>query len=146
MGLFESLGEDLLFCDFQVQNIVASFSMEGALDLELLAQTTSYYCSYEPEVFPGLVLRCSVLGRKLCILVFRSGKCVVTGAKTQDDIQRIFHFLATGVLLEVRQVGGETSSSVYRKEVKKRKLISLTNLNFLDESAGAAGAVFADSL
>lgn len=113
------------FSGFCVQNIVASFSMEAAIDLEELAARTSYYCSYEPEVFPGLVLRTSVSGNKLCVLVFRSGKCVVTGAKTQDDIHKIFHFLATGVLKEVLQRGGETSSSVYRKEVKKRKLLSL---------------------
>lgn len=99
--------------------------MQAAIDLEMLAEKTSYYCSYEPEVFPGLVLRTNVQGRKLCVLVFRSGKCVITGAKRQEDIHKIFHYLACGVLKEVLQEGGQLSSSVYRKEVKKRKLLTL---------------------
>ena len=40
---------------------------------------------YEPEVFPGLVYRIKV--PKIVVLIFSSGKLVVTGGKTVNDCE-----------------------------------------------------------
>ena len=127
VSLFQRLGEEVSFCDFKIQNIVASFNTNCAIDLESLANTCGVFASYEPEIFPGLVLRTSIEGRPLCVLVFRSGKCVITGAKTQGDIERMHGFLVTGILREVLREGQGLCSAEYRREVKKRKIQSLLN-------------------
>jgi transcription initiation factor TFIID TATA-box-binding protein len=43
---------------------------------------------YEAEQFPGLTYR--VEDPKVCVLLFRSGKAVATGAKSVDDIHAAF--------------------------------------------------------
>lgn len=42
--------------------------------------------TYEPELFPGLVYR--MIDPKLCVLVFVSGKLVITGAKNAESLGR----------------------------------------------------------
>ncbi len=67
----------------EVQNIVASVSLGGRVKLEEAAVTLPRSL-YEPEQFPGLILR--MLDPKTVILVFASGKLVCTGAKKEEDV------------------------------------------------------------
>jgi len=48
---------------------------------------------YEPEVFPGLVYR--ITDPKSAILIFSSGKLVITGGKTLDDCKKSVELLLT---------------------------------------------------
>lgn len=48
----------------------------------------SSFSSYEPEIFPGLVYR--MKKPKIVLLVFASGKIVITGAKVRDDLYAAF--------------------------------------------------------
>ncbi len=67
-----------------VQNIVASADLGTELNLNAIAIGLGLEnIEYEPEVFPGLVYRVS--DPKLVVLIFGSGKLVVTGCKTPDD-------------------------------------------------------------
>jgi hypothetical protein len=43
---------------------------------------------YEPEIFPGLIYR--MADPKIVLLVFVSGKIVLTGAKVREDIYSAF--------------------------------------------------------
>jgi transcription initiation factor TFIID TATA-box-binding protein len=67
----------------KVENIVASASLGGKVDLEkavvMLRKTM-----YEPEQFPGLIYRMDE--PKVVILVFASGSLVVTGAKKEQEV------------------------------------------------------------
>ncbi len=69
----------------QIQNIVASANLGVEVDLEnaayLLPNTM-----YEPEQFPGLIHRMN--DPKVVLLIFSSGKMVITGAKSEEDVQR----------------------------------------------------------
>ena len=47
--------------------------------------------SYEPELFPGLIYR--MRQPKVCILIFVSGKIVLTGAKTKNQIDQAFQLI-----------------------------------------------------
>lgn len=76
------------FTQFKIQNIVASCDIGFTLDLEYVASKYTDFCSYEPEVFPGMVFR--MLEPKLVILIFVSGKIVFTGAKNKHDIDLSF--------------------------------------------------------
>jgi len=71
--------------DFQVQNIVASAGLGGTIDLEKVAYWLKR-SMYEPEQFPGLIYRMEE--PKIVILIFTSGKLVITGAKKEEEIYR----------------------------------------------------------
>ena len=72
--------------DIQVQNIVAAGDLGfGTLDLDIVALTLPNV-EYEPEIFPGVVYR--VRNSRMTILIFNSGKVVVSGARTEEDIRR----------------------------------------------------------
>ncbi|MBS7270183.1 MAG: TATA-box-binding protein [Candidatus Freyarchaeota archaeon] len=67
----------------QIQNIVASASLGTDLNLELAAYTLPNVM-YEPEQFPGLIYR--MKNPKVVLLLFTTGKLVVTGAKREEEI------------------------------------------------------------
>jgi transcription initiation factor TFIID TATA-box-binding protein len=63
----------------QIQNIVASASLNFRVNLDQLAMDCED-TEYEPEQFPGLIFR--LAEPKTVMLIFKSGKMIVTGAKT----------------------------------------------------------------
>ena len=67
----------------QVVNIVVSTSLEHDIPLEKMAATLSN-TEYNPEQFPGLVLR--IKEPKTTALIFSSGKVVCTGAKSMEKV------------------------------------------------------------
>jgi transcription initiation factor TFIID TATA-box-binding protein len=69
--------------EMKIQNIVASASLGGMIDLEKAAYTLGR-SMYEPEQFPGLIYRMEE--PKVVILLFASGKLVCTGAKKEEDV------------------------------------------------------------
>lgn len=47
--------------------------------------------TYDPELFPGLILRINKVNRpNIVMLVFHTGKLVITGAKKREDIYQAF--------------------------------------------------------
>ncbi|KAK1288021.1 TATA-box-binding protein 1 [Acorus calamus] len=70
--------------DFKIQNIVGSCDVKFPIRLEGLAYSHGAFCSYEPELFPGLIYR--MKQPKIVLLIFVSGKIVLTGAKKDQNI------------------------------------------------------------
>lgn len=72
----------------KIENVVASTSLGVELDLEAIAATLAD-TEYEPEQFPGLILRLfeEKVGVKAAVLVFRSGKMVCTGTRSPETIR-----------------------------------------------------------
>lgn len=90
--------------DIQVVNIVVSTSLEHPIPLEKMAATLSN-TEYNPEQFPGLVIR--IKDPKTSALIFSSGKVVCTGARTlekvHESIQRIIESLhKIGIKIKVQ--------------------------------------------
>lgn len=70
--------------DITVQNIVASADLHAVLNLNAIAIGLGLEnIEYEPEQFPGLVYR--IAEPKVVVLIFSSGKLVVTGGKSPKD-------------------------------------------------------------
>jgi len=69
--------------DIKVVNIVVSTSLEHDIPLEKMAATLSN-TEYNPEQFPGLVIR--IKDPKTSALIFSSGKVVCTGARSMDKV------------------------------------------------------------
>jgi len=80
--------KDVQFRDFKIQNIVGSCGVKFPIRLEGLACDHEDYSCYEPEMFPGLIYR--MVQPKIVLLIFVSGKVVLTGAKTRLEIYEAF--------------------------------------------------------
>jgi transcription initiation factor TFIID TATA-box-binding protein len=72
------------FSDYKLQNITATCDVGFPIRLEGLIYAHAAYATYEPELFPGLIYR--MLVPKVVLLIFVSGKIVLTGAKNTDDL------------------------------------------------------------
>ena len=70
--------------EIKIVNIVVSTSLEHDIPLEKMAATLSN-TEYNPEQFPGLVIR--VKEPKTSALIFSSGKVVCTGARTMKNVE-----------------------------------------------------------
>ncbi len=70
--------------DLKIQNIVASTCLEHDIPLIKLAEALPN-TEYNPEQFPGLVMR--IKDPKTSALIFSSGKVVCTGAKSMTKVR-----------------------------------------------------------
>ncbi|XP_041613734.1 TATA box-binding protein-like 2 [Vulpes lagopus] len=84
----QKLGFPARFLDFKIQNMVGSCDVRFAISLEGLVLTHQQFSSYEPELFPGLIYR--MVKPRIVLLIFVSGKVVLTGAKERSEIYEAF--------------------------------------------------------
>ena len=70
--------------EIKVVNIVVSTSLKHEIPLEKMAATLSN-TEYNPEQFPGLVIR--IKDPKTSALIFSSGNVVCTGARSMDKVE-----------------------------------------------------------
>jgi transcription initiation factor TFIID TATA-box-binding protein len=69
--------------EFHIENLLATVILEHPLDLSLI-ETKLPEVDYNPDQFPGLVYRLEQ--PKITALIFKSGKMVVTGAKSVNQL------------------------------------------------------------
>jgi len=69
----------------KIENIVASAKVTDSLDLNSLASQLKD-AEYNKKRFPGVVLR--MKDPKIAALIFGSGKVVLTGAKSIDNLSQ----------------------------------------------------------
>lgn len=86
--IIQKLGFVAKFLDFKIQNMVGSCDVKFPIRLEGLVLTHSTFSSYEPELFPGLIYR--MVKPRIVLLIFVSGKVVLTGAKVRQEIYDAF--------------------------------------------------------
>ncbi len=82
----------------KVQNIVATTSLEKEVSLTKLARTQPN-TEYNPDTFPGLVLR--VKEPKSAVLVFSSGNLVCTGTKSVAQVRDV----VAQVIKQLKKIG-----------------------------------------
>ncbi|XP_011500083.1 PREDICTED: TATA-box-binding protein [Ceratosolen solmsi marchali] len=86
--IIQKLGFPAKFLDFKIQNMVGSCDVKFPIRLEGLVLTHGQFSSYEPELFPGLIYR--MVKPRIVLLIFVSGKVVLTGAKVRQEIYEAF--------------------------------------------------------
>lgn len=84
--------------DLKVQNIVATTSLGKQISLTKLARSQSN-TEYNPEQFPGLVLR--IEKPKSAVLVFSSGNLVCTGTKSVAQVKEVID----AVIKQIAKIG-----------------------------------------
>ncbi|GBF92722.1 hypothetical protein Rsub_05091 [Raphidocelis subcapitata] len=100
--IIQRLGFEAEFKEFTIQNVVASCDCKFPIRLEGLQYSHAYFATYEPELFPGLIYR--MKQPKIVLLIFVSGKVVLTGAKKREDIYTAFENIYA-TLQEFRKKG-----------------------------------------
>uniref|UniRef100_A0A6A7FXR3 TATA-box-binding protein n=2 Tax=Hirondellea gigas TaxID=1518452 RepID=A0A6A7FXR3_9CRUS len=86
--IVQKLGFTAKFMEFKIQNMVGSCDVKFPIRLEGLVLGHSQFSSYEPELFPGLIYR--MVKPRIVLLIFVSGKIVLTGAKVRQEIYDAF--------------------------------------------------------
>lgn len=84
--------------NLKVQNIVATTSLGKPISLTQLAKSQSN-TEYNPEQFPGLVLR--IKEPKSAVLVFSSGNLVCTGTKSVAQVKEVI----AAVIRQIAKIG-----------------------------------------
>ncbi|CAD8128281.1 unnamed protein product [Paramecium sonneborni] len=93
--IIHKLGFQVTFKNFKIQNIVASFDFRKPIKLDEFTKDQQYrsVVQYEPEIFPGLIFRKITDQKKITLLIFVSGRCVITGGKKTEDLNNVFKFI-----------------------------------------------------
>jgi len=91
--------------DYKIENVVATVVVEitEKIDLNIIARKHADV-EYNPERFPGLVMR--ILKPKATILIFSTGKMVVTGMRKASEAGRVVE----KVLKNIRKAGIKVSN------------------------------------
>ncbi|MBW1858218.1 MAG: TATA box-binding protein, partial [Deltaproteobacteria bacterium] len=84
--------------EIQLQNVVATASLDQTLDLMAIMKVFRNV-EYRPKKFPGLVFR--LKRPKTATLIFRTGKMVCTGAKSE----KLAHTAIRKVVKELKNNG-----------------------------------------
>ncbi|KAK1392597.1 TATA-box-binding protein [Heracleum sosnowskyi] len=86
--IIEKIGYTVKFKEFKIQNMVGSCDLKFPIRLERISINHAAFSSYEPELFPGLIYR--MKDPKIVLLLFVSGKIVITGGKKKEEIYKAF--------------------------------------------------------
>jgi transcription initiation factor TFIID TATA-box-binding protein len=79
--------------EIAITNIVCSYNFGTTINLNKVVMTLDLEnIEYEPEQFPGLVYRIS--DPRIVALLFSSGKIILTGGKTMEDVRKALDVLA----------------------------------------------------
>jgi transcription initiation factor TFIID TATA-box-binding protein len=86
--------------DYKIQNIVTSADLAMPINLNKIAVGFNLdRIEYEPEQFPGLVYRLEV--PKVVVLLFGSGKLIITGGKQPEDAKKA----VVKIISDLRSIG-----------------------------------------
>jgi transcription initiation factor TFIID TATA-box-binding protein len=87
--LLGDVGIDVDDVQYEIKNVVCVADLERNVDLNQLAILLGMEAvEYEPEQFPGLVYRPT--DSPCVLLIFSTGKVVVTGGRSKEDAERSF--------------------------------------------------------
>ncbi|MEM2956292.1 MAG: TATA-box-binding protein [Candidatus Pacearchaeota archaeon] len=105
----------------KVQNIVATTSLGKPVSLMKLARSEAN-TEYNPEQFPGLVLR--IKKPKSAVLVFSSGNLVCTGTKSIDQVREVI----ANVIKTLRKIGVKITE---KPKINVQNIVASGNIHLI---------------
>lgn len=111
----------------KIQNIVATTSLGKDVPLTKLAKTIAN-TEYNPEQFPGLVLR--IKEPKSAVLVFSSGNLVCTGTKSISQVKEVIEQVIK-ILRKINVNVTDKPKITVQNIVASGSINMMLNLNFL---------------
>jgi transcription initiation factor TFIID TATA-box-binding protein len=139
--IIKSLGFGVEFKEFKVQNIVGSCDIKFKIHLTKLNTALGglndkaknhkgmkFICHYEPESFPGLIYH--MTQPEIVLLIFVSGKIVLTGAKQKEEIYQAFHKIFP-LLKKFKNENKEnnTNKDLHKLELEEKRSLTQTKDN-----------------
>ena len=86
-----ALGRNFKPINFSLRNMVLSYAVGRAINLVEFYDRHKSKCSYEVELFPGLIYRSQ--SPKVTFTLFASGKVNATGIKTENEKEEAIKLL-----------------------------------------------------
>ncbi len=120
---------------YKVENIVATVNLGVDLDLEGLAESL-HQAEYNPDQFPGLILRLS--RPRISALIFRTGKMVCTGAKSEDELRNAIKVL-------IKLLNDHGAHVPFNPEIQIQNIVASGNL-FAEVDLERAALMLEDSM
>ena len=125
--IIKSLGYPVVFKDFKIQNVVGSADARFQISLTKLyihfVKNINFkgksFIAYEPEQFPGLIYR--MVEPNIVIIIFFSGKLVLTGGKGIDDIYQGFKKIYPLLVKFKNEVGIKNNKMIHLENIKEIK-------------------------
>lgn len=112
------------FYNFTIQNVVGSAKLPGLVKLRELADACGEHAQYNPDLFPGLVLRFP--DQPCAVLLFRSSSCIVTGGRSSAEVRSVFNQVRDQLLEFVEDgsqaLDGGNSAAYAADEIRQRLL------------------------
>ena len=105
----------------KIQNIVATTSLGKDVPLTKLAKTVPN-TEYNPEQFPGLVLR--IKQPKSAVLVFSSGNLVCTGTKSIEQVKQVIE----QVIKTLKKINVKITE---KPKIKVQNIVASGNINMM---------------
>ena len=121
VSVLQRFGFNVEMRNFRIQNLVASTDVGGLLKLSEMSDAFGAICGYEPDMFPGLIIR--LKQPKVVYLCFRSGKVVITGARNRQVILDSFKSMYSDIFARfIDNVSTTGNSAQYRHECTHRRI------------------------
>lgn len=93
LKILQKLGyESAKRIDYVLQNLVASASLGFSLDLIAMNALNANMITFDPEIFPAAIMRFK--SPRATVLVFHTGKIIITGAKEWGHIMEVYEYIA----------------------------------------------------
>ena len=78
----------------RIVNIVATGQLLKKIDIVKIYQELDVpKKEYEPEVYPGLLMKIEVNGYLRHVTLYKNGKYIITGATSEKDVSEIYKML-----------------------------------------------------
>jgi hypothetical protein len=109
--------------DFAIQNVVSTAAAGFEVDLFELAQQYPINAHYDPDCFPGLTFR--LTKGQLVFIVFKSGKCIITGVASRIDSLLAWRWFHSCVLweFEMQRAAKHEDEADYRRRRRRESSI-----------------------
>ncbi len=101
---------------YRIENIVATVDLGVRLDLSAIARSVPA-SKYNPGRFPGLIIR---LPTKAALLLFKTGKAVIVGARSEKKLKR--------AVVELRRILKSAGVNPPKLEVEVRNIVASCNM------------------
>ncbi|EAY17204.1 hypothetical protein TVAG_291560 [Trichomonas vaginalis G3] len=92
--LFKNIGiKDVKIKSFSIANMVATMDCKFPIHLESIASSPGHikFATYNPEIYAGLIYR--LASPKTTLMIYVSGKIIITGAKSEEELKAASAFI-----------------------------------------------------
>lgn len=118
--MLQRVGIQAEVSEFRIENVVSSADAGFPIDLFDLAANYPTNAHFTPDCFPGLMFRLTL--SQLVFIIFKSGKCIITGVPTREASLLAWRWFHSNVLweFEMEASSAHSSEADYRRERRQQ--------------------------